>query len=226
MAVHTVKRSILTTLRKNRGLWIVYSRISCDFSNEETRALRPVLLECICLSSVYLPPSTYMQHNLTLSCIVKLIWVMDFLETLTDIRCVGRSFGNITIPAGQTKNRGKKCFYILVKVQSVSPFQQFIHFPIFHSILPPCVCDSKHSFSYWLYHLLSFRISLPGPQHAFLVPVHKAEWVSLCSWWGFSPPPPGEGTPDNGLYWEAPPERGTFWGLKYTKGRDFTSWCI
>ena len=122
MAVHTVKRSILTTLRKNRGLWIVYSRISCDFSNEETRALRPVLLECICLSSVYLPPSTYMQHNLTLSCIVKLIWVMDFLETLTDIRCVGRSFGNITIPAGKTKSHVNKSAFTYW-----SKFNPFVH---------------------------------------------------------------------------------------------------
>ena len=108
MAVHTVKRSILTTLRKNRRLWTLYSRISCNFSNEETRAPRPVFLESIFLSSVYLLPSTYMQHNLTLSCIVKVIRVMNFLEILTDIRCAGRSLGNITIPAGQTKNRGKK----------------------------------------------------------------------------------------------------------------------
>ena len=123
----------------------------------------------------------------------------------------------------------KKCFYILVKVQSVCPFQQFIHFPIFHSILPPCVCDSKHSFSYWLYHLLSFRISLSGPQHAFLVPVHKVEWVSLCSWWGFSAPPPAWGggvLPIMAYTGRLRPKGVPFWGLKYTKGRDFTSWCI
>ena len=34
----------------------------------------------------------------------------------------------------------------------------------------------------------------------------------------------GGGTPYNGLYGEAPPERGTFFTLQvYEKGRDFTS---
>ena len=34
-------------------------------------------------------------------------------------------------------------------------------------------------------------------------------------------PPGGGGTPYNGLYEEAPPERGTFSGFKYEKGQGF-----
>ena len=97
--------------------WRPYEKIGdCEQSTAESvaiflmrkRAPRSVFLESIFLSSVYLLPSTYMQHNLTLSCIVKVIRVMNFLEILTDIRCVGRSLGNITIPAGKTKSRVNK----------------------------------------------------------------------------------------------------------------------
>ena len=82
---------------------------------------RPVFLEPIFLSSVYLLPQTYMQHNLTLSCIVKLIRVINFLETLADIG-VGRSFGKITISTGQTKNRGNKSAFTYW-----SKFNPFVH---------------------------------------------------------------------------------------------------
>ena len=37
------------------------------------------------------------------------------------------------------------------------------------------------------------------------------------------PSGPGRGTPYNGLYGEAPPERGTFFRLQVYKRRDFTS---